>query len=118
MSTAEKEWVSQKVGQVALPRLRKVRLSKGVGVRELARRAGISKTIVVMLERGHGHTTYGRIAVAIADALDVDILELMAPKGLSDEEVEELRRVLAGGKPEAFGRGEVEDEEDEDLDAT
>jgi transcriptional regulator with XRE-family HTH domain len=105
MTTSEKTWVRQKVGYMPLPRLRKVRLSRNIGVRELARKASISKTTVVRIEQGY--MAYGRMAVQLADALEADILELMAPQGLSDEEVEELRRVLAGSSPQAFGRGDT-----------
>jgi transcriptional regulator with XRE-family HTH domain len=113
LSPEKKTWFRQRVGRVHIPRIKKVRLSRGVGLRELARRAGVSTNTVRRTEAGYA--AQSRVAVAFAEALGVDILDLMAPYSLSDSEVEELRRVFAGGKPEAFGRGDAESEEDEDL---
>ncbi len=115
MHATERNWVTQKVGYVPLPRLHKVRLSRGCGLRQLAREAGVSVNTVRRVEAGF--SAQSRVAIAFAEALDADLLELLAPETLSDDEVAELRRVLAGGSPRAFGRGDVEDEEDEHLDA-
>lgn len=108
MDPATKSWFRQRVGYVAIPRLRRVRLTRGIGVRELARRADVSKTTVVRAESGFD--TQSRVAVVFAEALGADLLELMAPRSLSDEDVEELRRIFAGGKPRAHGvEGGVEE---------
>jgi transcriptional regulator with XRE-family HTH domain len=110
MDPTTKSWFRQRVGYVAIPRLRRARLAREMGVRELARRAGVSKTTVVRAE--DGFDVQSRVAVAFAEALGADILELMAPRSLSDQDVEELRRVFAGGEGRAYG---VEEETDEEV---
>ena len=96
MNAATKAWFRQNVGYVAIPRLRRVRIAREMGVRELARCAGVSKTTVVRAE--DGFDVQSRVAVVFAEALDADLLELMSPRSLTDEGVEELRRIFASGK--------------------
>jgi transcriptional regulator with XRE-family HTH domain len=110
MNAATKSWFRERVGYVPIPRLRRARLAREVGVRELARRAGVSKTTIVRAE--DGFDVQSRVAVAFAEALEADILELMAPRTLSDQDVEELRRVFAGGEVRAYGAEEEETDQE------
>jgi transcriptional regulator with XRE-family HTH domain len=107
---AIESWLREKIGYVPLPRLKRARLSKGVGLRELARRANLAIGTISRIERGYA--AQSRVAVRLAETLDVNILALMAPAKLSDEDIEEFARVLAGEPLRAYGRGDEDDEED------
>ncbi|MFN0198717.1 MAG: helix-turn-helix transcriptional regulator [Planctomycetaceae bacterium] len=70
-------------------RLRRLRLQRGWNVEELARRAGVSRTTMYLLEKGITATPRAKTLQQIARTLDVPVEEL-APEWtlLSDDRIE------------------------------
>jgi len=59
-------------------RLQRVRLRKGLSVRELADRAGLNKDTIVKLEKGNTPTY--RTLCSVCDALGVTVVQLLKPE--------------------------------------
>jgi len=66
------------VARLELPRLREVRLSKGVGLRELSEKAHVSRETLHGIEV-IGRSAWSRTRDKLAEALDVHPWELLFP---------------------------------------
>ncbi len=65
--------------------LERYRLERGLGLNELARRAGIQAAQLSRLEGGHQVTAHASTLRKLADALDVDVQHLMRLRQVSQE---------------------------------
>ena len=65
--------------------LRVIRESKGIGVNELARRSGVNASYISAIENGRRENPSKEILSKIADALEINVEELLVEKMRTDE---------------------------------
>jgi transcriptional regulator with XRE-family HTH domain len=82
MSEKREGWSAERLGR----EIRSVRAGRGLSVSELARRSGISQSFLSQFESGQSDISVGRL-VRLAQALDVDLADLLDQRSRSEERV-------------------------------
>ena len=90
------EWSSAQLGR----KLRSVRDGRGLSVSELARRSGLSQSFLSQFESGQSDISVGRL-VRLAQALDVDVGDLLAERSRSGERIVRANEQLELPTPSA-----------------
>lgn len=87
-------WITQQFGM----RLRDIRTERGVKQEQLARRAGLSRTSVVNIEKGRQGVALSTL-YRLAEALELQPGDLLPPPRTDDQQ--SGLTVAIGGRPEA-----------------